>query len=144
MNVQADATPVIFIRIEIRDSRFTHVDPWSGENKIRDSRFVIRDLAKSLSAVLSAVKYLSGAKNLSAALSAVLSAVKYLAGAKNLSAVTHISESVFFMPSGAETAAQAADVSRSLVQQLAGAMPVPGGRAATIARPTTSSRKMVS
>ena len=100
-----------------------------------------KNLSAALSAVLSAVKYLSGAKNLSAA---VLSAVKYLAGAKNLSAVTHISESVFFMPSGAETAAQAADVGRSLVQQLAGAMPVPGGRSATIARPTTSSRKMVS
>ena len=125
--------------------------------------------AKSLSAVdLAAVKYLSGAKNLSAGLSAILSAVKYLSGVKNLSAVTHISESVFFMPSGAETAAQAAankkrheeqcqsaldglmatDVGRSLVQQragqLAGAMPVPGGRGATIERPTTSSLKMVS
>ena len=113
---------------------------------------MIRDLAKSLSVVLSAVnsvvKYLSGAKNLSAALSAVLSAVKYLAGAKNLSAVTHVSESVFIMPSDAETAAQAADVGRTLVQQragqLAGAMPVHGGRGATIGRPTTSSHKMVS
>ena len=128
---------------------------------------MIRDLARSLSAalsaVLSAVKYLSGAKNLSAVThvsesvfimpsdaetAAQAAAHKYLSGAKNLSAVTHISESVFFMPSDAETAAQAADVGRTLVQQragqLAGAMPVPGGRGATIGRPTTSSHKMVS
>ena len=69
--------------------------------------------AKSLSAVnLAAVKYLSGAKNLSAGLSAILSAVKYFSCVKNLSAVTHISESVFLMPSNAETAAQAASKKR--------------------------------
>ena len=47
----------------------------------------------------------SRAKSLSAV---NLSAVKYLSGAKNLSAVTHFFESVFIMTSDAETAAQAA------------------------------------
>ena len=95
-------------------------------------------------------------------LSAILSAVKYLSGAKILSPVTHISEIVFIMPSDAETAAQAAankkrheeqcqsaldglmatDVGRSLVQQragqLAGAVPVPGGSGAAGQPDTTA------
>ena len=81
--------------------------------------------AKSLSAVnLAAVRYLSGAKNLSAGLSAILSAVKYLSGVKNLSAVTHISEIVPIMPSDAETAEQAAAAKKQLEQQHAASLDV--------------------
>ena len=81
--------------------------------------------AKSLSVVdLAAVKYLSGAKNLSAGLSAILSAVKYFSGVKNLSAVTHISEIVPIMPSDAETAEQAAAAKKQLEQQHAASLDV--------------------
>ena len=81
--------------------------------------------AKSLSAVdLAAVKYLSGAKNLSAGLSAILSAVKYLSGVKNLSAVTHISESVFIMPSDAETPEQVAANEKRLQETHAASLDV--------------------
>ena len=46
-----------------------------------------------------------------------LAAVKYLSGAKNLSAVTHISEIVPIMPSDAETAAQADAAKKRLTEQ---------------------------
>ena len=81
--------------------------------------------AKSLSAVnLAAVKYLSGAKNLSAGLSVILSAVKYFSGVKILSAVTHISEIVPIMPSDAETAEQAAAAKKQLEEQHAASLDV--------------------